>query len=108
MRPETDHPRVRPGRRGAAVGSALPAIRRPLYFHGRAITRPLLVPAAWAAQGVLVMTLGRLLPTSERHRNPLPGRAVGSCGRATCGAILSSSTPDLLGRWCPCPSFIQL
>ena len=44
---------------GAALlpGAARPALRDLLYFHGNAITRPLLVLAAWATAGALALTL---------------------------------------------------
>jgi hypothetical protein len=53
--------------------AALPAIRDLLYSHGNAITRPLMVLAAWATAGTLALALAALRRPLDNSPPASPG-----------------------------------
>jgi hypothetical protein len=59
------------------AGAALPAIQNTVYFHGNAITTPLLVLSAWALAGIIALLLIMVLrrpatTTTQPAKEPTP------------------------------------
>jgi len=62
-------------------GSALPAVLNTTYFHGNAITTPLLVLSAWALAGILALVLAAILHPPIPAQDTPPAQASDAAER---------------------------